>query len=392
MTTRARPAAVELAAGKVAAWRLERQLLGSGATARRPEAVADALVGVQAQVLSAAALSIALRSRNGAVGATARALADRRLVRTWAMRGTLHVFSATDFPTIAAALRHRETWRNPVWLRYFKVTEAAMEGIIEGVAEILDDGRPRSRAELSAELGARLGPEIGAHVKSGWGTFLKPAAMRGYLVQSGDGAGVTYVRPDRWLAAWTAIDPDQGLRDVLRRYLAAYGPASKAEILRWWGAQQPKLIRPALDDLLEELAEVDVDGRRGLIRREDIPSIEAASPMDDGVHLLGPFDPLIVGAGLRDLLIPAAHTKRVSRTAGWISPVVLVGGEVVGVWTSAPDGDRLRLTIDLFGRPSAVLRRAIEVAATRVGAVQSAEVRVAYGRVFAAAATGSDDD
>jgi hypothetical protein len=393
MTKRVRPPATSLLAAKIDAWRLDRQRLGAAATARRPEEVAETLIGVQAQILSAAALSIALRSRDGKVAATTKALADRRLVRSWAMRGTLHLFSADDFPVIAAALRHREPWRSAAWLRFFKVTEAQVEAVIEAVGEILDDGQPKTRADLAVALRARLGPEIGAHMSSSWGTFLKPVASRGLLMQaSTDGPNVAYVRPDRWLAAWRVVDPDEALRDLIRRYLAAYGPASMAEILRWWGAQRTTSIRAAINDFGDALTEVDVDGHRGYLLATDVSAVEATRPIGDGVVLLGPFDPLIVGAGSRDRLIPAEHLKRVSRTAGWISPVVLVGGRTAGVWTSTREGDRLKVTIDPFVRPSAALRRAIESAAEWVAAAQAAEAHVTFGPVFAAPTTARNED
>src|SRR5262245_31367398 len=93
----ATPLAVKLDPARVHAWRVERQLLGR-AQAANPVEVAQRLIGVQAQVTSSAALAIALRSKPvrgkpATVDATSRALADRRLVRSWAMRGTLHLFA-----------------------------------------------------------------------------------------------------------------------------------------------------------------------------------------------------------------------------------------------------------------------------------------------------------
>jgi hypothetical protein len=103
------------------------------------------------------------------------------------------------------------------------------------------------------------------------------------------------------------------------------------------------------------------------------------------VILVGGFDPFVVGAGLRDQLIPPAHLKRVSRTAGWISPVVLVDGRVAGVWTSSRIGARLDITVDPFGRATATLRRSIAAAAQVVAAAQGTTARVSYGPVFASA-------
>jgi hypothetical protein len=380
VTTRLDPA-------KVNAWRVERQLLGK-TKAASPVEVATTLVGVQAQVVSSAALAIALRSKpsrgkDPAVAATAKALAGRRLVRSWAMRGTLHLFAAEDVPTVAAALRGKEMWRRPAWLRWFGVNEAEMETLIETIGEVLDDGRPRTRAELADEIGARLGPKIGKLLLGSWGSALKIASDHHYLVQSAeDDAGTRFVRASRWIRTWRDEDQGEALPKLVDRYLAVYGPATLKELLRWWGVARVSVMRPVVERLGEALTEVDVDGTRAYARTKDLPSIEATRATKGKVRLVGGFDPFIVGAGLREQLLPAMHLKRVSRTAGWISPVILVDGVAAGVWDARRSGSRLAITIEPFAEPSPKLRTSIEAAAREVGRAQGVPVSIAYGSVF----------
>jgi winged helix DNA-binding protein len=380
-------AALRLDPAKVHAWRVERQLLGR-ARATSPEEVATALVGVQAQVLSSAALAIALRSkptRAKAPGtsATSTALADRRLVRSWAMRGTLHLFAADDVPTIAAALGGKERWRRPAWLRWFGVTEPEMERLIDTIGAVLDDGRPRTRSELAEEIGARLGPKQGELLLGSWGSALKVASDRHYLVQSAeDEAGVRFVRASRWIERWRDEDRDEALAKLVVRYLAAYGPATLRELLRWWGVAQVAVMRPIIERLGDAITQVDVDGTRVYLRSEDVRAIENTRASRGAVQLVGGFDPFIVGAGLREQLIPPMHLKRVSRTAGWISPVVLIDGRVAGVWDARRTGDRLNVTVEPFGDSSGRQRAAVEAAAREIGRVQGLAVSVGYGPVF----------
>jgi hypothetical protein len=102
-------------------------------------------------------------------------------------------------------------------------------------------------------------------------------------------------------------------------------------------------------------------------------------------HLVGGFDPLTVGAGLRERLIPPAQLKRVSRTAGWISPVVLLDGVVAGVWDSRQRARGLTITVDPFdGPPASSVRRSISAAAERVGGAHGLDVAVEYGRAYVA--------
>ena len=376
------PRPIVLPAAKVAAWRITRQLLLQGDAAHRPEAVAAALVGVQAQVLSSAALSIAIRS-GGSVDATRTALAERRLVRSWAMRGTLHLFAADDYPTIIAAIGPGEPWRRPAWLRWFDVTEAEMGSAIDMVGEILDDGVPRTRSEIRDELARRLGPHFAGLLRSSWGSFLNLATNRGYLCHAwtGDGA-VRFARPRRWLGTWRDEDPATALATLIERYLAAYGPASLREITRWWGVANQRDLAPVVAGLGNRLATVEVAGEHGYMRAEDVAAIEAAEPSTGSVQLLGAFDPLIVGAGKRHQLIPPAHMKRVSRTAGWISPVVLIDGQVAGIWDQARATGKLAITVEAFTPLSRIHRRSIDRAAAVVGHALGTTATVAYGPVF----------
>jgi hypothetical protein len=141
-------------------------------------------------------------------------------------------------------------------------------------------------------------------------------------------------------------------------------------------------VKPIIADLGDVLTEVEVDGTRAWIRTEDLEAIRATRPRPGGVQLVGGFDPLIVGAGLREQLLPPAHLKRISRTAGWISPVVLVDGRAAGVWDSRRTSRGLTVTVEMFDRSSPARRAAIERAAGRIGQVQGLPVAVEFGRVF----------
>ena len=368
---------------QVFAWRMERQQLGRG-HASSPADVARRLVGVQGQVASSAALAIALRLHAGMdVGATTRAMLDRSLVRSWAMRGTLHLFASDDVPTIAAALTDRNSWRRPAWLRWFGVTEPEMDELIDAIGDVLDDGRPRTRAEISDEIATRLDAKRGKLLLGSWGSTLKVASDRHFLVQSAEEAtGVRFVRASRWIETWRDEDPAAALATLVERYLAAYGPATFRELLRWWGVTTVATMKPVIAALGERITEVEVDGVRALVRTEDVDAIEATRPEPGQVRLVGGFDPLIVGAGLREQLLPAKHLKRISRTAGWISPVVLLDGRAIGVWDSRRRGDRLDITIEPFERIGAAVQAAITEAAADVAVVQGAAPVVDYGAVF----------
>src|SRR6478609_642583 len=156
------------------AWRTYRHFLDPP-TGRGPVEVARRLAGVQAQVTSAAVRSIAVRQAAPRPGEVAAALADRTLVKTWAMRGTLHLLpadSAAAYLELSAA--HR-TWETGAWQKTFGATPADLEAIAAAAAEALSGGAVLTREELTEQIVGRTGSAHLAEVLgSGWGTLLKP--------------------------------------------------------------------------------------------------------------------------------------------------------------------------------------------------------------------------
>jgi hypothetical protein len=109
------------------AWRLERQLLSRPSPLDAADVVRQ-LAGAQAQVPSATELAIAVRRAAGTPGAVAAALADRTLIRTWAMRGTLHVLPAADAPAYLALVAAGRTWHRTPWQREFAPHQWLLRG------------------------------------------------------------------------------------------------------------------------------------------------------------------------------------------------------------------------------------------------------------------------
>jgi hypothetical protein len=102
-------------------------------------------------------------------------------------------------------------------------------------------------------------------------------------------------------------------------------------VARWFGEPEPfgRRLLHAHDD---DLAVVDVGGHRGWLTPEGAVALADHQPAE-GVILLGGFDPYVLAPiSHRDAIVPAGRLDRVSRTAGWISPVVLVDGMVAGTW------------------------------------------------------------
>jgi uncharacterized protein YcaQ len=309
--------------------------------------VARALVGIHAQVMSAAELAIGARVDGITPEDVRAAVWERRLlVKTWAQRGTLHLLPADEMPLWAAALSTR--WRiEPSWLKYHGVTEAEVDAINAAIPRVLD-GQCLTRAELAEALSRHAGPRLGQLLLSGWGTLLKPSSYLGNLCFGpSDGQNVRFVRPDQWIGgAWPRLDPQESLKELGRRWLHAYGPSTHEEWGRWWGVR-PSDGRRLLKSLADELVEVEVEGQHRWLLAADLPSLSDAPPYR-GVRLLGMFDPYVVGSWPRDSILDPAYKARVHREAGWVSAVVLVNGRIAGTWEAVKRGKGLEIAVTPF--------------------------------------------
>ena len=351
----------------VIAWRMRRQLLDPVGSLGVLDTV-QALCGVQAQVASSAELAIALRRERPDPGEVSGALADRTLMRTWAMRGTLHLLAPEDAGAYLALVGAVRTWERPAWQRSFGVTADDIDALAAHVTEVLD-GCVLERDELIEEVAARTGNrDLDAHLRSGWGAVLKPLAWMGLLCNGPSrGNRVTFTSPSSWLPGWRAVpDADTAARIAVPAYLRAYGPATPAAFDAWLtrGSSRKADLRRWFESLADELVTVDVEGERCYARAEDADELRASGP-SRAVRLLAGFDQYLLGPGTGDpRIIAPQRRKQVSKTAGWISPVVLDGGRVAGVWEPAGDD---ALEVSLFAESAGVDRTALAGECERVG-------------------------
>ena len=361
------PAKVEasLTWPQVHAFRLQRHHLAATAPKKDLAKVVGDIGGAQAQVMSAAELQVAARVECTVEDVRKALWADRRLVKTWLMRGTLQLARAEDLPYYTAAMSRRWIRVSNTWLKFWNITEPELWQLVDSIGAALD-ATPISREELIAKVGKGKSEEMHEALRSGWGGMLKPAARNGRLCFGPNrGQSVTFVSPRKWLGSWKDVDPDAGLVEVARRYLRAYGPATKGDFARWWGPW-PGVGNAAWSGLEGALTPVSVDGARADVLSTDLETLRRAR-LEGSVRLLPNFDPYLMGYANRDHLFERAHAAKVSRTAGWISAVVLVDGRVEGTWTYTVSKGVLRVTVAPFKRLDAkvvgeIRKRAGEIA------------------------------
>jgi hypothetical protein len=288
------------------------------------------------------------------------------------MRGTLHLLPTAEFGLWTAALAHRSEWRRPAWLEWFGATLEEMEGLIATFDAALD-GVGKTREEVAA----LAPPHLRKNLLRGWGSHLKPAAYLGALAFGPNrGRNVTFVHPARWLGAFERPDGDAALREIFRRYLRAYGPATHDDFSRWWGGGTGRAsARRILQSLGDEVEEVEAEGRRAWVLAADANVLRSLDP-PRSVHLLPNFDLYTLHYRPRDAFVPAGQIDRVFRTAGWISPVVLVNGAVAGVWEQKKRARKVDLRVEPFVRLTKAATKGIEREGKRLAEFLGAPVEL----------------
>lgn len=332
------------------AWRMRRHGLVDRPFGNAAEA-ASALCGLHAQVGSSADLTAFVR------GATP---SREGLVKTWAVRGTLHLLPVAELGIWQSAMSTYDHFLRGAWVRGFGFASPdEVEALIAAVGDALD-GRTLTREELAGAL-----PEHRERLLESWGSALKPAAFRG-LMAFGEprGQNVTFTRPP----AVERPPVEEAVRALTRRYLAAYGPARREDLSRWWGtnALSAAKAQRRFEALGEEAVVVDVEGSRCWVLAEDLDALAAAEP-SRSARLVPLFDQYVVNSNRGvEALLPAAMKERVFRQAGWISPCVLVDGAIAGVWRHERRGSRLVVAVEPFGKFPGWARKQVAADAERL--------------------------
>ncbi len=333
--------------------------------------------GIHAQVMSAAELALSVRVRGLTQEHVARALwEERTLVKTWTLRGTLHLHPADELGLWLAA-------RRAVvgdWYFANEVRPREAKQILAALADALD-GRCLTREELVESVNPHVSDWAREHIGSGWGTVLGPAALNGTLVHGPPrGTRVTFVRPDQWLATQHEWEPQAALAEILRRYLAAFGPATHRDFAQWIAGSHLKAkdAKALLDSIAGELVEVEIEERPAWLLADDARRPARAG----GIRLIPEYDAYVMGFREREHLFPPAavartkaHGKGRLEGPGALS-WLLVDGAVAGTWSRKRAGARLEVHVEPFGKLTKAQLAGVEAEAERVGTFYGLEPKL----------------
>ena len=283
---------------------------------------------------------------------------SRTLVRASCMRQTLHLLPAADFSIYITALKRSRGEAIRRGMSRFGVTEKEVELLNEKILHALSRG-PATKGELTEQVRAIAGKNVRAWMDRFW-SVVRPAMVEGLVCYGPDrGAEATYVRADQWLPRKRRVAEQEAKQILLRRYLIAYGPATLRDFSTWSGISM-KEAAPVWGSLDEELIEVSIEEKKASVLRQDREQLMNANLREPVLRLLPGFDPYLLAHAEKNHLVDDAFYKRVYRNQGWISPVVLLNGRIIGIWTAAGRGKGSSFDVELFEKASKITRARIE--------------------------------
>jgi hypothetical protein len=326
---------------------LERQLL---LRRRRttPLAVIERLAGMQAQWPQTPYVGLWTRVEGFRRESLERAIRSGTVLKATVMRGTLHLVTARDYPVFFAALRGMRTWADAEVM-------ALGTRLAPAVRAFFADG-PRSFQEVLDHLEHTQGVHDAMLRRRAWWV----ARTTAHVLHAPETA-LWSARPQALYAA--VAEPDEvgvtaARTEIVRRYLAAFGPATRADLADWSGMRVSDFA--AALEALEPLRRFrDERGRELLdVPRAPLPSADTPAP----VRFLPKWDNVLLGFADRTRVLPEEYRKAVIAKNGDVAQTFLVDGVVAGTWRDANG----KIVLELFAPLPRVVRRELEEESARL--------------------------
>lgn len=316
---------------------LARQLLLQRQKLSVVEAV-EQLAGLQAQIPNPPYIGLWTRLEKFQRDDLTRAMEQRQIIRAALMRSTLHLMTTADFLRLRTALQ-------PALVRALSAFFGArgkgldIEALLNTARPYLTE-QPRTTGELRAQLLELLPDRDGDALAY---------AVRAYLplVQTppggtwGSGSGGAYTTPEAWLGQ--PISESDNFRDLVLRYLAAFGPGSVMDIQAWSGLTR---LKDAVAALKPELVVYRDENGTELFDLPNMPLPDEDTPAP--VRFVPEYDNLIISHADRNRIIADEYRPRIFLSAARVRPTFLIDGFVRGAWKIEKAKKAATLVIEPF--------------------------------------------
>ena len=335
----------------------------------RPDQVVAWFGAMQAQDAASAKWAVGLRCAGADLAAIEQAIAEKRIVRTWLLRGTLHLAAADDARWLLALLAPRILAGSARRLQQLELDASTLTRSFEILTRALQGGKQLTRAaikEVLEEAGVSTTGQRVYHI-------LAQAALTGLICFGPDlGKQDTFVLLDEWVPNGRSLDHHQALAELARRYFTSHGPATLPDFI-WWSGLKTADARAGLEAAKPGLQSEEIDGQTyWLPPNHPIP--EDPTPT---ACLLPAFDEYYLGYQTRQAVLDPQYDQRAVSNNGVFRPMIVMDSQIVGIWKQTPKKDSVIIAPDLFSALTGRERQALQMAADQYGAFLAASATVA---------------
>lgn len=344
-----------MAATAIAHQRLFNQRI-DGEKFKKPEEVVRWMGAMQAQDYLQSLWAIGLRMQSVTVADIEQAIADRKILRTWPMRGTIHFVPPEDAKWMLKLSAVRMLARDKRRREQLELDETIIEHSQKLFHDALKGGKQLSRLnmmKLLADAGINPEGQRGYHLL--W-----------YMAQTGlicfgpiEDKQQTFVLLDEWVPTSRQLSREESLAVLAERYVVSHGPATLYDFAGWAGLTVTD-AKAGLEAAKSGLLLEKIHGQEYWLAK-DAPGQKAHTT--SSVFLLPGFDEYLLGYKDRSAVLAAEHAQKiVPGNNGIFLPTIVVAGQVVGTWKRTLGKNALDIRLKPFTQLGNSEERAIEAA------------------------------
>ncbi len=335
----------------IASYRLANQQI-AGTTLKTPEELLSWMCGIQAQDYGQAKWAVGLRLPGSTDADIERAIAQKKIVRTWAMRGTLQFVAAKDYRWIHSLLAHRFLSTGGSRNKQLELDEKIFQKSNALIVRALEKEERLTRNEIGALL-----KSAGIPTDQNRLSHLLHFATMSQLICFAPRSGkeFTFVLLDKWIPSKKSLPRDKALYELAKRYFRSRGPATIDDFM-WWSGLSTIEATEALGMIKQLLIHETLDGKTYWFAN-DMPRAENQKKR---VYLLAGFDEYLIGYSDRSAYLDPKFNSKAIFNNGVFHPTIVIDGEIVGIWRPITKGKSVVMRSEAFVKLTKDQQREVE--------------------------------
>jgi len=335
-----------------------------------PAAIVAELGMVQAQDYAAAKWTIGSRLQGSTDRQIEAALNNRAIVRTWALRGTLHILAAPDIRWILGLAAARMTSLYASHYRRLGIDAIVMNKTVKLFVKAMEGGQQLTRKEIAVLL-EKKGIATGDMRLS---FMLLRAALDGIICFGARrNKEFTFTLLDEWVAPTPAKTEEEAMATLALKYFTSHGPATLQDFA-WWSGLTLAQVKTAMGAIASELEAISIDKQTYWMR-----PVQSSIQNAGGIYLLAGFEEYLLAYADRNLVLEKEHSPHAIGKNGLFHPTIINKGIISGVWRRSVKKDGLYIDVKSFSSFTNAQKQAISVKAKNFAKfIEQPLVRVDY--------------